>query len=403
MNVTSHGTTVGDIVTFQRGFDITKAEQSDGPYPVISSSGPTSTHSAYKVKGPGVVIGRKGSLGGVYFSEADFWPHDTTLWVKDLHGNDARFLYYWLQTLGLGNYDVGASNPTLNRNHLHLLPASVPDVLTQRKIAAILSAYDDLIENNNRRIKLLEEMAQRIYREWFVDFRYPGHEGVPLVDSELGPVPEGWAVCALGNVATVNKGLSYTGAYLTESGVPMANLKCFDRDGGFRREGTKPYSGPFKQKQSIRPGDLIVANTDLTQAGNVIGSPAIVPRRGFEQGGLISHHLFVVRSIRHDVDNAFLYHALRDDRARAFCRGRSSGTTVLGLRTADYEAYPVVLPPSALLERYSDLAGASLDLGEKMDDAAENLRAAQDLLLPRLISGEIDVTDLDIAMPEVAA
>src|ERR1700737_4209168 len=104
--------TVGDVVTLQRGFDITKALQSDGPYPVITSSGPTSTHSAFKVHPPGGVIGRKGSLGGVYFSETPFWPHDPTLWVKDFHHNDPKFVYYWLHTLGLGRYDVGAANPT---------------------------------------------------------------------------------------------------------------------------------------------------------------------------------------------------------------------------------------------------------------------------------------------------
>src|SRR5205807_2057732 len=107
--------TVGDVVTLQRGFDITKAAQSDGPYPVISSSGPTSTHSTFKVRPPGVVIGRKGSLGGVYFCDTPFWPHDTTLWVTDFHDNDPRFVFYWLQTLRLGRYDVGAANPALNR------------------------------------------------------------------------------------------------------------------------------------------------------------------------------------------------------------------------------------------------------------------------------------------------
>jgi type I restriction enzyme S subunit len=193
---------VGDVITLQRGFDITKAEQSAGPYPVISSSGPTSTHSAYKVEGPGVVVGRKGSLGGVYFVETAFWPHDTTLWVKDFHSNDPKFVYYWLQTLELGQYDVGASNPTLNRNHVHLLPASIPGVETQPKIAAILSVYDDLIENNNRRISLLEEMAQRIYREWFVEFHYPGHDTIQLVDSPLGRIPRGWSVHTISEVAS---------------------------------------------------------------------------------------------------------------------------------------------------------------------------------------------------------
>ncbi len=167
---------LGNVLTFQRGFDITKAEQRDGPYWVISSSGPKSTNERFKVDGPGVIIGRKGSLGTVFYSEANYWPHDTTLWVKDFHGNNPKFAYYYLQTLGLERLDAGSSNPSLNRNHIHTIPVLWPSLPIQRRIAAILSAYDDLIENSQRRIKILEEMARRLYREWFVHFRFPGHE-----------------------------------------------------------------------------------------------------------------------------------------------------------------------------------------------------------------------------------
>jgi len=118
---------LGDIVTLQRGFDITKKEQEQGTYQVISSSGPGSTHAAYKVQGPGVVIGRKGTLGTVFYSERHFWPHDTTLWVKDFHGTPPLYCYYLLKHMGLEQYDCGASNPTLNRNHIHILPTVRPD------------------------------------------------------------------------------------------------------------------------------------------------------------------------------------------------------------------------------------------------------------------------------------
>jgi type I restriction enzyme, S subunit len=182
---------LGEVLTFQRGFDITKDEQYAGPYPVYSSSGPKSTHREFKVRGPGVIIGRKGSLGTVFYSEGDYWPHDTTLWVKDFHGNDAKFVYYFLQMMGFERYDAGASNPTLNRNHIHAILVHWLPLPIQRRIAGILSAYDDLIENNLRRIKILEEMARAFYREWFIHFRFPGHENVPLVDSPLGMIPKG--------------------------------------------------------------------------------------------------------------------------------------------------------------------------------------------------------------------
>ncbi|MCK9318210.1 restriction endonuclease subunit S, partial [Methanoculleus sp.] len=155
-----------DLVFFQRGYDITKAEQKPGNIPVVSSSGVNSYHSEAKVDGPGVVIGRKGSLGTVHYVDGPYWPHDTTLWSRDFKGNLPRFVFYFLQTLGLERYDVGNSNPTLNRNHIHRLDILLPEYQIQERIVEVLSAYDDLIENNRRRIQLLEEAARLLYREW---------------------------------------------------------------------------------------------------------------------------------------------------------------------------------------------------------------------------------------------
>jgi len=213
--------TLGDVLTLQRGFDITKKEQKQGSVPVISSSGIHSFHDTAKVNGPGVIIGRKGSLGTVFYIEEDYWPHDTTLWVKDFHSNLPKFTYYFLSTLNLALFDVGASNPTLNRNHVHLLPVCWPPLPTQRKIAAILSAYDDLIENNTRRIAILEEMAQSLYREWFVYFRFPGHEKKRMVESVLGMIPEGWEVVKLGDALTLQRGFDLPVGERFEGDVPV--------------------------------------------------------------------------------------------------------------------------------------------------------------------------------------
>lgn len=196
-----HETKLGDVLTFQRGFDITKSEQSEGTVPIVSSSGISSYHSKAKVKGPGVVIGRKGTLGTVHFLQEDFWPHDTTLWIKDFKGNDPRFLSYFLPALKLENFDVGAANPTLNRNHIHGIKVFFPRRRRhQERIATVLSAYDELMENNRRRIALLEKLAEEIYREWFVRLRFPGHEKVKLVKG----VPEGWTVRPFPEVVDIN-------------------------------------------------------------------------------------------------------------------------------------------------------------------------------------------------------
>jgi type I restriction enzyme, S subunit len=176
-----------DLVFLQRGFDITKAQQKDGGIPVFSSSGLSSWHNEAMAQGPGVIIGRKGTLGSVHYADGNYWPHDTTLWSKSLNGNNPRFVYYALMCLGLERFNVGGANPTLNRNHIHGLPIHLAERNVQNQIVSILSAYDDLIENNWRRIALLEEAARMLYREWFVDFRFPGHEHAKIIDG----IPEG--------------------------------------------------------------------------------------------------------------------------------------------------------------------------------------------------------------------
>ena len=191
---------LGDVLTLQRGFDLPERNRREGNIPIVSSSGISGYHNVAKVCSPGVVTGRYGTLGEVFYLDKDFWPLNTTLYVRDFKGNDPLFLSYFLRTLNLAHQNVAGAVPGLNRNALHLLPVFIPQLPTQRKIAAILSAYDDLIENNTRRIAILEEMAQSLYREWFVHFRFPGHEKKRLVESELGLIPEGWEVVKLGDV-----------------------------------------------------------------------------------------------------------------------------------------------------------------------------------------------------------
>lgn len=318
---------------------------------------------------------------------------------------DFRFLQYVLlaEHETFLTFASGTTHQTIYFPEVKAFHVCLPPIDVQHRIVEVLSAYDELIENNTRRIQILEGMAQAIYREWFVEFRYPGHEDVPLVASDLGPIPERWEIRRVVDMATVDKGLSYKGAFLTDEGHPMANLKCFNPGGGFRRHGTKPYSGEFKARHAVRPGDLIVANTDLTQAGQVIGSPAIIPTRGFEDGGLISHHLFAVRTEDRRIEVGYLYYLLQDERFRSFARGRASGTTVLGFRSADFLSYEFPCAPPELQRRFGELVADMHLLSEGLEDSNENLRSTRDLLLPRLVSGEIDVSNLDIDVGDAAA
>jgi type I restriction enzyme S subunit len=165
-------TTIGEQVTLQRGFDITKKHQLPGCIPVVSSGGPSSYHNEAKCKGPGVVLGRKGSLGTVFYLDTDYWPHDTSLWVKDFKGNNPQYVYYFFKSVAdiLEKMDVGAANPSLNRNHVHSLPTSWTNHKNQREIVRILSSLDDKIILNRRTNQTLEQISQAIFKSWFIDF-----------------------------------------------------------------------------------------------------------------------------------------------------------------------------------------------------------------------------------------
>jgi type I restriction enzyme S subunit len=160
---------LGTVVTLQRGHDLPSQDREHGIYPIVSSSGITDHHNCYKAKAPGVVTGRYGTLGEVFYLDCDYWPLNTTLYVKDFKGNHPRWVFYLLRSLNLKDMNIAGAVPGINRNHLHKLNVELPPLQTQQRIAGILSAYDNLIENNLRRIKLLEEMAQITYEEWFVN------------------------------------------------------------------------------------------------------------------------------------------------------------------------------------------------------------------------------------------
>ena len=167
-------------MTLKRGHDLPERKRVEGPVPVVSSSGITGCHNEAIVHPPGVVTGRYGTIGEVFFIEEPYWPHNTALYVIDFKGNSPRYVAYLLRNT-LRNYKTEkAAVPGVDRNVLHTLKVRVPDPDDQADIVSILSAYDDLIQNNRRRIALLEEAARLLYRQWFVNFRFPGHDHVKL-------------------------------------------------------------------------------------------------------------------------------------------------------------------------------------------------------------------------------
>ena len=368
---------LGEVLTFQRGFDITKDQQRDGPYPVISSSGPQSTHAENKVRGPGVVIGRKGSLGTVYYSEGDYWPHDTTLWVKSFHGTDPRFAYYFLQTMGFERLDAGASNPSLNRNHIHTIPVMWPPLPVQRRIAGFLSAYDELIENSKRRISVLEGMARALYREWFVLFRVPGNANLFRVASPIGEIPEGWEVRTLGDIAeemrrNVPKGL-------IDEPTPYVGLEHIPRR-SLALDAWETAIEIGSNKLQFKKGEVLFG-----KIRPYFHKVSVAP---FD--GICSADTIVIRSLEPQ-HYALVTACVSSDAFVAEASATSNGAKMPRANWEVLKRFPVVIPTKDITQKFSGVFENVISQQQVLIAQIQNLRRTRDLLLARLLSGQGDV------------
>ena len=260
----------------------------------------------------------------------------------------------------------------------------IPDLAVQDRIASVLSAYDDLIENNTRRIKILEEMAQMIYREWFVNFRFPGHENVKLVDSELGPIPEGWKVRNLFDVADVTYGFPFKSKLFAGrgEGVPVIRIRNIKAD--FSNTWTTQAADP---KYTVRNGDLLVGMDGDFHMGKWAGGEAYLNQRVVRfrpKLDLPSYFLFLaLQTPIHHFDSTIV------------------GTTVAHLSDRDLRSVNLVLPDEDVLKRTSTMFDPLFELEVSMKLKNANLRTTRDLLLPKLISGEVPVEAADEAAAEL--
>jgi type I restriction enzyme S subunit len=287
-----------------------------------------------------------------------------------------RYLFY--ATRGrVSSTDYKGHHPEWRSGYVPL-----PPLAQQAKITAVLSAYDDLIENNNRRIKILEEMAQRIYREWFVDFRYPGHEGVPLVDSEHGPIPSGWEFRPIAELSTVTMGQSPPSAAYNQSG-----------DGLPFHQGVGSYGPHFPVHETFSTeGSRIAEEGDiLVSVRAPVGRINAADRRL-----ILGRGLCAIRGV--EAPREFIHSALRHFFAVEDVIG--NGAIFNSVKRRDMEAVPVLWPGELIAARVASILQPLASLLRTLTYQIRALREARDLLLPRLVSGEIDVTDLDIAMPE---
>ncbi|EJL6761594.1 restriction endonuclease subunit S [Vibrio cholerae] len=368
---------LGDILTLKRGYDLPHSARKSGSVPVISSSGITGYHNTAKVEGPAVVTGRYGTLGEVYYVEGECWPLNTSLYVQDFKGNRPKFVYYFLQSVLKGMQSDKAAVPGVNRNDLHARKVKcTKDHDVQVAVEKIISPYDDLIENNRRRIQLLEESARLLYQEWFVRLRFPGHEQAKIIDG----VPEGWERTTADKVMNILSG-----------GTPKTKMPEF-WNGGIPFFTPKDAKGLFTHdtEKTITELGLSKCNSHLYPKYTVfITARGTVGKLSFAQRPMAMNQSCYALIAKDGISQEFLYSSLKAsiDQFKA----RASGAVFDAIVVDTFKDIPFLIPGPALRDEFTKQVKLLFNQVDNLSIQNIKLAQARDLLLPKLMSGELAV------------
>lgn len=353
-----------------------------------------------------IVITTRGTVGLVAYY-GDNIPYDNMrinsgMIIIRVNSNviNPNYFYQLLKSISLKKqyqlFASGCAQPQLPIQDFRLISIPVFTKTHQDKIANILLNYDKLIENNNKRIKILEEMAQKIYKEWFVDFKFPGHENATFKDSELGKIPSDWEIKKVCEISTLSKGKSYKSSELVKEneGFPFLNLKCVERDGGFRRDGLKWFDGKYNDTHVVMPEDIIMAVTDMTQERRLVARPARIPHNWYKKYVMSMDLVKLIAN--NNIDKSYLYSLLKYSKFSDEVKNHANGANVLHLNPKNIEQFELVVADKTTRDSFGNIAEQIYDEIDILYKKNETLKKTRDLLLPRLISGEIDVENLEI-------
>lgn len=371
---------LGDILNFRRGHDLPHSAMKPGNIPVAGSNGVIGYHDTATPIKPILTIGRSGNVGKPYFYE-EAWAHNTTLYVDDFKGNDPKFLYYLCQTMPFANFGGGSAVPTLNRNHIHPLETKIPvKVEDQRRIASILSSLDRKIELNNKINADLEEMAQAIFKNWFVDFE-PFKDG-KFVDSELGKIPEGWKVGRLTDVIKLMPGgtpKTSEPLYWDNGTIPFFSPKdvngvyCFATEKHITETGLNKCSSNLYPKDTIfitcrgTVGKVCLAACDMAMNQSNYAIKAI---DGYSQ----YYIFFLVKSV---VERLIK---------------KSNGAVFSAITSKDFDE-EILIPSQKAVEDFTNVIDGFFRRIFTIGTENSRLSTLRDTLLPRLMSGELEVPE----------
>ena len=307
----------------------------------------------------------------------------TDIWVvRPRQGVDAGYLFYLLASNGfvdLANQGAeGTRMPRANWKQVSLFPLRLPPVAEQCAIAQVLGAFDEKIELNRRMSETLDQAVRALFKSRFVD------------------VQAAWPVKSLAEVSSTIKGRSYRSTELVKtSDTAMVTLKSFQRGGGYSPDGLKPFKGAYKDEQVVRPGDVVVACTDVTQAADVVGRSAVVQRSRTFGKLVASLDVLVLRPTGHHMSSAFLYGLTNTRGFVVHAQSYATGTTVLHMNSKAVPSFRFRCPPREQIAAFDRVAEPAIERCAGFAQEADCLRELRDTLLPKLLSGEIRIQDAE--------
>ena len=386
-----------DFTTLQRGKDLTRSQFREGTIPVAGSNGVIGYHDNAISKAPGITVGRSGSVGKVTVYNEDFWPHNTSLYVRDFHGNDPHFAGYLLESLNLTRFKTGASVPTLDRNSFKKLPVLVPPLPEQKKIAHILSTVQRAIEAQEKIIQSTTELKKALMHKLFTE----GLRNEPQKQTEIGPVPESWEVISVGELAAVKggkrlpKGEKLVGQ---NTGFPYIRVTDFN-DFSVDKSGLL-FLTEEVQNQISRY--IINQNNVFISIAGSIGKTGMIPSE-LDGANLTENAARLIVNNSSQLYPRFLMYCL----ASHHCQGEIKAQTVKNaqpkLALSRIKSLKVLLPS---LKEQTEITDA-LDLAEhKTENVRSYLASLQDIfriLLHELMTAKTRVHDLEFSNGEHAA
>ncbi|MHA6579627.1 restriction endonuclease subunit S, partial [Staphylococcus epidermidis] len=376
-----------NFITLKRGYDLPTRKRNNGDVPVLSSSGISSNHNESKVNGPGVITGRSGLIGSVYYIRKEFWPLNTTLYVTDFKGNNPLYVYYKLKTINLKNFATGSSVPTLNRNHLDSINVNIHDKEDQKKQVFILEKIDKKIDLNQQIIANLEELSQTLFKRWFVDFEFPNKDSNPykssggeMVDSELGEIPKEWQVVKLETLIDnikdrINaKSVSSNFPYVPIDLIPKRKLTFYNY-----KDGKEAKSSLIKFKRN----DILLGNMRV-----YFHRVCLAP---FE--GLTRNTVFTLRP-KNEKYTYYLINLINKDEFIEYASNNSKGSTMpYAVWEGVLDKIKVIKPPLNYLNQFNSKIKNNFELSISLLEQNRKLATLRDTLLPKLMSGEIEIPD----------